>query len=336
MIAAPRFWWRRRPSAASLALLPAAALWSAVAGGRMRRPPTAHAGMPVICIGNFVVGGAGKTPTALAVAEIVKRLGCRPGFLTRGYGGRVTGAHLVDPGRDDAARVGDEALLLAAAGPVVVAPHRPDGVPLLAAAGADCIIMDDGFQNPSLAKDFSLVVVDGAVGIGNGAVMPAGPLRAPLGTQMVRADAVLIVGEGAAGDHVLRLAARAGRVVLRAALEPVAAADLGPGRFLAFAGIGRPEKFFASLTAAGIDVAARESFPDHHPFTDADAERLLNRAAAEGLRLVTTAKDHARLRGAAGARLRLAELATVFAVTMRFEDERGLERLIAQALRRRN
>ncbi len=211
MIAAPRFWWRQRPGAAALALLPVAALWSAVAGRRMRRSPSFRAGLPVICIGNFVVGGAGKTPTALAVADIVKGLGFRPGFLTRGYGGSITGAHLVDPGRDDAARVGDEALLLAASGPVVVAPHRPDGVPLLEAAGVECIIMDDGFQNPSLGKDFSLVVVDGVVGIGNGRVMPAGPLRAPLATQMARADAVLIVGEGEAGEREARRAAGAGR-----------------------------------------------------------------------------------------------------------------------------
>ena len=335
MITAPRFWWRQRPGVAAWALMPAAAIWSSVAGRRMRRPPSLTAALPVICIGNFVVGGAGKTPTALAVADLVKRLGFHPGFLTRGYGGRIKGAHLVDPGRDDAERVGDEALLLAGAGPVAVAPDRPAGVPLLAAAGADCIIMDDGFQNPALAKDFSLVVVDGAVGIGNGKVMPAGPLRAPLPTQMVRADAVLIIGPGAAGDGVLRLAARAGRVVLRGALEPVRPAELGDGRFLAFAGIGRPEKFFSSLAAAGVDVAAAEDFADHHPFSEADADRLLARASAEGLRLVTTAKDHARLRGATGARQRLAEQAAVFAVTMRFEDENVLARLLERTLRSR-
>ncbi len=340
MITAPRFWWRQNTHPAALALMPVAAVWSAVAGSRMRRPPAVHASLPVICIGNFVVGGAGKTPTALAVADLVTRLGVRPGFLTRGYGGRVTSAHLVDPSRDDAALVGDEALLLASSGPVAVAPDRPKGVPLLEAAGADCIIMDDGFQNPSLAKELSLVVVDGTVGIGNGRVLPAGPLRAPLATQLARADAVLIIGDGEGGDRVLSLAARAGRAVLRGVLEPAngaafAPSEAGGGRYLAFAGIGRPEKFFASLEAAGIDVAAREAFPDHHPFSDADAAGLLARARAEGLRLVTTAKDHVRLRATSGARHALAEAAEVFAVRLRFDDEPAVMRLLEQALRRR-
>ncbi len=340
MITAPRFWWRQNTHPAALALAPVAAVWSAVAAARMRRPPSFHAELPVICIGNFVVGGAGKTPTALAVADLVERLGVRPGFLTRGYGGRITGAHLVDPSRDDAALVGDEALLLAGSGPVAVAPDRPKGVPLLEAAGADCIIMDDGFQNPSLAKDLCLVVVDGGVGIGNGRVLPAGPLRAPLGTQLTRTDAVLVIGEGEGGDRVSRLAAGAGRTVLRGALEPANGAVFGPsgagaGRFLAFAGIGRPEKFFASLAAAGVEVAATEAFPDHHPFSDADAAALLARATADGLRLVTTAKDHVRLRATSGARQELAEAADVFAVRLRFEDEAAVTRLLEQALRKR-
>ncbi|MBZ9934748.1 tetraacyldisaccharide 4'-kinase [Mesorhizobium sp. BR1-1-16] len=333
MITAPRFWWRRRGGVTSLALMPVAAIWSAVSGARMLRPPLVRAPLPVICVGNFVVGGAGKTPTALAIADIVKDLGFRPGFLTRGYGGRVTAAHLVDPARDDAALVGDEALLLADKGPVAVAADRPKGVPLLEAAGVDCIIMDDGFQNPSLAKDFSLVVVDGVAGIGNGKVMPAGPLRAPLRTQLVRADAVLIVGTGEGGDHVVRVAARAGRVILRAFLEPARPDFVDGGRYLAFAGIGRPEKFFASLEAAGAEIAGREPFPDHHPFSDADAARLLARAAADGFRLVTTAKDHARLRGTSGARLQLAEKAEVFGVRMRFEDEARIRRLLERALK---
>ncbi|SHE75494.1 lipid-A-disaccharide kinase [Kaistia soli DSM 19436] len=332
MITAPRFWWRRHGGMASLALAPISAVWSAVSGARMRQPPVLRAPLPVICIGNFVVGGAGKTPTALAVADIVKTLGFRPGFLTRGYGGRITTAHLVDLLRDDAALVGDEALLLAERGPVVVAPDRPKGVPLLEAAGVDCIIMDDGFQNPSLAKDFGLVVVDGVAGIGNGKVMPAGPLRAPLKTQLVRTDAVLIVGAGEGGDQVVRLASRAARVILRGALEPDRPDDFRGGRFLAFAGIGRPEKFFASLEAAGAVVAVRESFPDHRPYTEADAARLLARAAAEGLRLVTTAKDHVRLRGSSGARLALVEKAEVFGVRMHFADDAAVARGIAKAL----
>jgi len=292
--------------------------------------------VPVICVGNFVVGGAGKTPTALALADLVRRLGLSPGFLTRGYGATIRAAHRVDAARDTAALVGDEPLLLAEAAPVVVAPHRPDGVAPLLAAGADCIIMDDGFQNPSLAKDFSLVVVDGGAGIGNGRVMPAGPLRAPLPAQMPRADAVLVIGEGAGGDALARLAAEAGKPVLRGRLRPVSGPDGGSGtRVLAFSGIGRPEKFLASLREAGFDVAATEAFPDHHPYGEADAERLVARAEAEGLALVTTAKDHVRLKGIGGAKGRLADRTIVLRVRLVFDDEPMLERLIREAVARK-
>ncbi|MBN9434593.1 MAG: tetraacyldisaccharide 4'-kinase [Bosea sp.] len=336
MITAPRFWWRARPGLAAHLLWPVAAVWGWKAASRMAAAPEMRADVPVICVGNFVVGGAGKTPSALALAGIIRRLGLTPGFLTRGYGGTIRSAHRVDGARDTATLVGDEPLLLAEAASVVVAPHRPDGAPLLLAAGADCIIMDDGFQNPSLAKDFSLVVVDGGAGIGNGCVMPAGPLRAPLAIQMPRADAVLVIGEGAAGDTVARMAERAGKPVLRGRLE----AEGGPGsaeerRVLAFSGIGRPEKFHASLREAGFEVAAIEAFPDHHPYGEADAERLIARAAAEGLTLVTTAKDAVRLKGHGGARGSLAERARVLRVRLVFEDEPRLEGLIRAAIARK-
>ena len=336
MITAPRFWWRARPGLAAHLLWPVAAVWGWKAGSRMAEAPEMRAAVPVLCVGNFVVGGAGKTPTALALAEMVRRLGLSPGFLTRGYGGTIRSAHRVDASRDSAALVGDEPLLLAEAAPVVVAPHRPDGVPLLLSAGADCIIMDDGFQNPSLAKDFSLVVVDGGAGIGNGRVMPAGPLRAPLASQMPRADAVLVIGDGDAGDAVARMAERTGKPVLRGRLEAEGGpAGEGERRVLAFSGIGRPEKFNASLQEAGFDVAATEAFPDHHPYGEADAERLIARAEAEGLALVTTAKDAVRLKGHGGSRERLAERARVLRVRLVFEDEAMLEGLIRAAIARK-
>lgn len=334
MIEAPRFWWSPRAGLAARILQPVAGVWARKALERMNEPARLRAAVPVFCVGNFVVGGAGKTPTALALADLVRLLGCEPGFLTRGYGGSVVGAHRVDPLLDGAALVGDEPLLLAQKGPVVVSADRPAGVPLLLAAGVDVIIMDDGFQNPSLAKDFSLLVVDGAVGVGNGRVLPAGPLRAPLAAQIARAHAVLVIGAGEAGARVGRYAAMAGVPLFRGRLVPAARALLAGQRVLAFAGIGRPEKFFASLVEAGAEIVARETFPDHHFYSEAEAGRLIERAGRDGLTLVTTAKDRARLKGAAeGARARLAAETTVLDVKLMLEDEARLAAMLGAILR---
>ena len=186
MRAAPRFWWRPRRGIAALALWLPARLWGGLAAWKMSRPPRLRPAVPVICVGNFVVGGAGKTPTAQAFARMARSRGHRPGFLTRGYGGSETGPLLVDPARHGSDAVGDEALLLATVAPTIVARDRVAGANALMAAGVDLIIMDDGFQNPALAKDLSVVAVDAAVGIGNGLVTPAGPLRAPLAPQLRR------------------------------------------------------------------------------------------------------------------------------------------------------
>jgi tetraacyldisaccharide 4'-kinase len=334
MIEAPRFWWLQRLSVPALLLAPFAGLYGAVAGRRMRKPARATADVPVICIGNYVVGGAGKTPTALAVARIARGMGLKPGFLTRGYGGSAPPPLLVDPARHGAGEVGDEALLLAAAGPVVVSPDRPAGLPLLAEAGVDLIIMDDGFQNPSLGKDLTLVVVDGAAGIGNGRVIPAGPLRAPLRTQIVRSDAVIVVGSGAPGDRMVRRIARAGRIVLRGAITPATRQNWADRRFIAFAGIGRPEKFFNTLDRAGVQLADVKGFPDHHPYSEEDARKLLARADQEGVGLITTSKDHARLARLEGERAKLRARVVVFDVAMRFENEDRIASLIAEAVRK--
>ncbi|MBN8999308.1 MAG: tetraacyldisaccharide 4'-kinase [Rhizobiales bacterium] len=301
-------------------LYPLSLPYGAIAGARMRRPPTATAAVPVICIGNYVVGGAGKTPTALAIARIAHRLGRRPGFLTRGYGGRAKGPLLVDPARHGAAETGDEALLLAELGPVVVAADRPQGLPLLAGAGVDLIIMDDGFQNPSLAKDLRIVVADGAAGIGNGLVLPAGPLRAPLAGQLVRTDLLVVVGPGVAGDALVRHAARAGRPVMRARLLPRAHHDWGERPYLAYAGIGRPEKFFNTLDHAGAPIGEVRAFPDHHVYSEDDARKLIGRAEREGFRLITTTKDYARLSSAGGVAAELRARSEVLEVRMIFGD----------------
>ena len=235
---------------------------------------------------------------------------------------------------DTAAMVGDEPLLLAALAPTVIGRDRAASARRLLATGIDLIIMDDGFQNPRLAKDLSFAVVDAAVGIGNGAVFPAGPLRAPLAPQLRRADALIVVGEGTAADPLVRAAASAGRAILRARLEPVADRDWGRQPVLAFAGIGRPEKFYASLAKAGVPVGKTMSFADHHRFSAADAERLIAHAAAAGLRLVTTEKDMARLAGETGALARLRERAEAFRIVLEFDDPAAIGAMIEGLSRR--
>jgi tetraacyldisaccharide 4'-kinase len=293
----PSFWWHERRSAA-LALAPLAAAYGAVAQARLSRRGRDVA-VPVICIGNLTVGGAGKTPTALATAQILKATGELPMFLTRGYGGSLAGPIAVDPAGHRASEVGDEPLLLANTAATTVARDRVAGANFSIARGATVIVMDDGFQNPALRKDLSMLVVDGARAIGNGHVIPAGPLRAPLGAQLRRAQALVLIGAAARAEAVVADARKRGIAVFRAKLrpDPQFVAALGRGRVLAFAGIGDPDKFFATLADAGIAVASTRAFPDHHRYTQAEARALCEEADREGHVLVTTEKDLARLRG---------------------------------------
>jgi tetraacyldisaccharide 4'-kinase len=309
-------------------LAPAAALYGAIAASRMARRGRA-AGIPVICVGNLTVGGSGKTPTAIAVAELLIAAGRRPFFLSRGYGGRFAGPLQVDPVRHGAADVGDEPLLLARVAPAIVARDRVAGANAARAAGANVIVMDDGFQNPGLAKDFSLIVVDGRRGLGNGLVLPAGPLRAPLAAQLERAQAMLVIGPPSGAAPAIASALARPLPVLYARLEPDARAlaALQTSSVLAFAGIGDPEKFFATLSQAGIDVRARQAFPDHHRYRRAEAEGLVAQAAREGLALVTTEKDLARLAGAADL-APLAAAARALPVRLAAGDERAFRALV--------
>src|SRR5262245_34928162 len=278
---APAFWWRDASWAAAL-LAPLAALYGAVVARRMARPGRA-AGVPVVCVGGLTLGGAGKTPTALAVARL---LGAeRPFFLTRGYGGALAGPVTVDAARHAARDVGDEALLLARQAPTIVARDRAAGAAAARSAGAGLIVMDDGFHSPAVAKDLALVAVAADHGIGNGRVFPAGPLRAPLPAQLARAHGVVVIGEGAAGSAAAAgtaavAAAAAGLPLFRARLapEPEAVSALAGQRVLAFAGIGHPDKFFATLAAAGIAAEVRRGFPDHHRYTQAEAAALMAEA----------------------------------------------------------
>jgi tetraacyldisaccharide 4'-kinase len=318
---------------AAMALWPVARIWSMASAARMKRVSRYRPPVPVICVGNFVVGGAGKTPTAIALARIARGRGLKVGLLASGYGGREPGPLLVDPAADDADRVGDEALLLAASGPTVVSRDRAAGARRLLEEGVDLIIMDDGFQNPSLAKDLSIVVVDATAGIGNGRVLPAGPLRAPLALQLRRTDVLLVIGDGTAAEPLVRAAARSGRATLHGHIRPTKIREWRKEPILAFAGIGRPEKFFATLAEAHAPVVRTVSFPDHHRYSDAEAAELIAAANAQHLRLVTTEKDLARLAGRSGMAGRLHERAEALQVILEFENQTAIGETIDAAVR---
>jgi tetraacyldisaccharide 4'-kinase len=326
---APEFWWYRR-SFAGMALSPLGAVYGQISGRRMARRGVS-VGIPVICVGNFVVGGSGKTPTALEVACACRKLRLNPGFLTRGYRGREPGPLVVSLAVHSSHDVGDEALLLAQFAPTVVAADRPSGAKLLASLGADIIVMDDGFQNPSLNKDLSLVVVDSVRGIGNGFVLPAGPLRAPLSHQIRCADALVVIGDGWA-ERSVRIAARAGLPILRAKTESARRRGLRRHAYLAFAGIGDPARFYETLAAAGAVVDHTMSFPDHHVFTHEDCEAILAEAKKRNLVPITTEKDRVRLNRAGDAAERLAAATETFPIHVRFEEPRRLVVLIEDAV----
>ena len=328
----PAFWWRPAGLASSL-LEPFAAAYGAIAARRMAGPG-ARAGVPVLCVGNFTLGGAGKTPTVMALAKMLQEAGERPCCLSRGYGGSLAGPKSVDAHADRARDVGDEALLLALAAPTIVARDRVAGATAAQAAGASVVVMDDGLQNASLAKDFTLAVVDGRRGIGNGRVFPAGPLRAPLAAQLAKSDALLVLGDSAGAREVAAAAAR-DLPVLHGRLVPDAAAvaAMKARKVFAFAGIGDPDKFFATVTAAGVAIARRRAFADHHAFTAEQAAELIMQAEHDGLALLTTAKDRARMAGEPA----LAALATkvhVLPVTLVVEEADELRKLVLAKLRR--
>lgn len=327
----PGFW--HGPSSLNSHLLkPLGALYGAIAAKRLQRNGL-YAGVPVLCVGNYHVGGAGKTPTVLALAKLLRDLGEVPVVLSRGYGGKLRGPIKVDSVRHVAADVGDEPLMLAGALPVVVARRRADGVPLARSLGASVILMDDGFQSPAVAKDASLIVIDGHRGLGNGLVFPAGPLRAPLSPQIARTDALVVVGNGTAADEVAVRIAADGKPVLRAHLKPdqASVASLRGKRVLAFAGIGDPARFFATLAASGIELVQSRTFADHHPYSKAELDGLTAEAKRDALTLVTTEKDLARLRSGGGLP-DWAKAIVPFAVTLEFDDAAGLRKFVTDQL----
>ncbi|HEX4272486.1 MAG TPA: tetraacyldisaccharide 4'-kinase [Rhizomicrobium sp.] len=313
---APDFWQKGGALAALLA--PLGALYGASVALKARSTKAFDPGLPVICVGNLTAGGSGKTPVAIAIAEMLRARNQRPYFLTRGYGGSERGPALASRGHT-AAVMGDEALLLARTAPTIVARDRAAGARLAREKGATVLVMDDGHQNFALRKTLSLVVVDAETGFGNGYQIPAGPLREPVAQGLARADAVICVGDGAPD-----LKNYSGPV-LRAHIKADGAAHAGQDVF-AFAGIGRPEKFVASLEASGANITGQCFFDDHHPYAE-DEITQLKMVAGDAI-LVTTEKDFVRLTIQQRENIRVLKVAAVF------DDRAAMEALLDSAISR--
>jgi len=360
---APRFWYQPEGRAARL-LAPFEKLYRAGAVLRRFFAKPYRASIPVICIGNVVAGGSGKTPTALALAELLLKQGHKPVFVTRGYGGSQRGPLRVDAAHHGADDVGDEALLLLRVAPVYIGCDRAATI-REAEKEASHIILDDGLQNPHIQPSTALLVMDGAVGLGNGHMIPAGPLREPLAEAMQRVDAVLVVGgdlisspplaglmrqhqvenerglvnTGASVDQPPPPPPASGvgasmahnsfiqecnKPILHAHLQPVLPVDFPrQDQFLAFAGIGRPEKFYDLCRKAGLTLAATRDFADHHPFTRSELDDLQNQARALGAHLLTTEKDYVRLHPAIRAHI------LTFPIRLVFDDKDAIEAFVA-------
>ncbi len=319
---APEFWQRRQGGLTAMVLSPLGGLYGLA--GNLRRTFTTpwQPAVPVICIGNVVAGGAGKTPVAFEIARRLQGLGKSVSFLSRGYGGSETGPHKVDPEVDRADQVGDEPLLLSRCAPTWVSHDRVAGVKA-ASGDTDVIIMDDGYQNPSVAKACSLLVVDGRYGFGNGHLIPAGPLRESPERAVARADGVVIVGPDDAGVGEVVSGLSLTLPQLRATIVPGPEIEKLDGqKVTAFAGIGQPEKFFKTLTDAGCDVVSSRAYPDHHPYTLTDLDHLRSLAGDAESLLVTTEKDRVRIPPTQGDGIE------VLTITLQWEDEAALNSLL--------
>ncbi len=324
---APGFWWQSSLSLTAWLLLPFSRIYSFFASKRLKQLPR-PAGVPVICIGNFTAGGAGKTPTAIKLCQMLHMMGEKPFVLSRGYGGTESGPLLVNAHNHLPQQVGDEPLLLARHAPVVVSRDRVAGAEECRRQGASVIIMDDGMQNPSLRKNLTFAVIDGRKGIGNGQPLPAGPLRLPMDRQWPLANALILVGDSNAATQIRSEAQDRGKPVFEAVLRPdekIADAIRGK-RVLAFAGVGSPDKFFDTLRSCGALVEQTRAFPDHHVFSETELGELIASAASSGLILITTEKDAMRIPG------HLAENFAVLPVALSFTDENAVKALMTETL----
>jgi len=293
---APKYWEHGRGGLMSALLSPIGWLFGVGTQLNQSAATPIQAPAPVLCIGNAVAGGAGKTPIAMDIGKRLLSAGVNAHYLSRGYGGSEQGPHLVDPASDNVARVGDEPLLLAQIAPTWISKDRVKGAIAMVEAGAKTILMDDGFQNPSLLKDINLCVIDGTYGIGNGRVMPAGPLREEFEHSLQKSNAIVIMGTDRAG-MAERIKAITPDIVL---LKAQVTAKLTNFNILnqpihAFAGIGHPDKFFNMLGELGCDIIKATPFADHHIYKDTEISQLVEVAEADKALLLTTEKDYVRL-----------------------------------------
>ncbi len=338
----PPWWYAGDTDPRAQVLRPLSQLYGWVATRRMSRPPRHRSSLPVVCIGNFTAGGTGKTPLTQACRAILAARNLRAAVLSRGHSGRARGPRRIDPDRDRAEEVGDEPLLLARTGDVFIARDRVAGARMIEAADEpyDLIVMDDGLQNPDLAKDLTLAVVDSRRGIGNAEVIPSGPLRAPMEAQLPCVDAIVVNRPPGSDDDpgaATWLRRHFEGPVLTARPEGVQPpATLLEHPVVAFAGIANPARFFDLLKATGVTVSETIAYRDHHAFTEGDAQALLAKVANDGRQLVTTEKDWVRLLGHAGARGALAQAAYALPFRLAFsqDDAKRLDSLLDGAISR--
>lgn len=322
----PIFWKRKTPLSAIM--LPASLLYSFA--GLLRKMITSkyYAKVPVICVGNVTVGGAGKTPVVLALTQLLSAQGFKVAIASRGYKGEITKPTLVDKNRHTVNSVGDEPLMLARIAPTYIAAIRPLAIQMAEENGANIVIMDDGLQNPSIAKTLSILVIDGKYGIGNGFIMPAGPLRESLSSGISKVDAVILVGSDDTNILNNKAFSRYKPIpVIRARLEPNGNLPDKTIPYIAFAGIGNPDKFFATLIENGYNIAKTISFPDHYNYSDNDINTLIQSAESSGAGLITTEKDEVRLP------LFVRKKVKVLPVRIVWDDEKQIRTILEKILK---
>jgi len=326
----PPFWWQK-PGLFSAALWPGSLAYAAYVRRRIRARGRVAVDVPILCVASLAVGAAGKTPVAVAIAAHASAVGMRPGFVSRGPSTLHHHAHLVVPRRDSVRHVGVEALELARYAPVAVSNRREDAARMLAGEGCDLVILLDDFLGARLAIDHVAAVVEAARGLGNGRVIPAGPLRAPMVDQLRHVQSLVVLGEGDAAGDVIRHVARAGRPVHAARERPIAG-ELQGQRFLAFSSVGAPEHFHAMIREAGGEVVTSRGFAPGHHYTQEQASDLAAAAQAQGLELVTTVRDAIGLGQAAAPVKALIGKAQVLPIEVAFESSHSAGRIIAETV----